>query len=754
MPTALLDGLNPEQRRAVETVEGAVLIVAGAGSGKTRVLTQRIAYLVREHAVRPHEILAITFTNRAAKEMVERVGESMGGSARGMWVMTFHAACARILRAEAELIGFRPGFTIYDQGDQVRLVRDVLEDELEKDPKRYPPRGIHARISDAKNRLVGPEQFAGEVSGFFDQTVAEVYGRYQRRLLQAGAMDFDDLLMHAVRLLEDVPDVRERYQRRFRFVMVDEYQDTNHAQYRLVRALSATHGNVCVVGDSDQSIYSWRGADIRNILDFEQDFPNASTIRLEQNYRSTQAILDAANGVIEHNRDRQPKRLWSDLGNGEKVKIVECEDEQAEARLVVTRIAQLMDEGYSASDIAVFYRTNAQSRTIEDLLRRHDIAYQVVGGLRFYDRAEVRDALGYLQVLANPSDALTLRRIINAPRRGIGDTTVSRLVQHAEAFGMTLRESLREADDALPNAAARRNVTAFGELLDRLEELARSLSVAELLERVLEDTGYRETLREERTIEARGRLENLDELVGVARDFDSRVDEGPRDLATFLQELSLVSDADEDEHTHRSLVTLMTLHTAKGLEFPVVFLVGMEDGVFPHVRAIEEGNLEEERRLCYVGMTRAREHLCLLYCRSRMLFGSRNSNPPSTFLAEIPAAVVDHERMRPTYQSLSRATVPGTRDGGWGPGRAGWERERSSGFRSAPAPSATTTVPKPVAARPKADAPILGTGDTVKHAKWGEGIVIGVESTDIVIVRFPTEGEKRLHVGYAPIEKV
>jgi DNA helicase-2/ATP-dependent DNA helicase PcrA len=414
----------------------------------------------------------------------------------------------------------------------------------------------------------------------------------------------------------------------------------------------------------------------------------------------------------------------------------------------------MLNEGYAASDVAVFYRTNAQSRTIEDLLRRHDIAYQVVGGLRFYDRAEVKDALAYLQVLGNPADAVALRRVINAPRRGIGDTTVSRLIQHAQAFEITLREALREADSALPNAAARKAVAAFDALLSRFEALAATATVAELLERVLEDSGYREALAEERTVEARGKLENLDELLGVAREFESRVDDGPRDLATFLQELSLVSDADEDEHAVRSLVTLMTLHTAKGLEFPIVFLVGMEDGVFPHARAIDDGNIEEERRLCYVGMTRAREHLTLLYCRSRMLFGARNMNPPSTFLSELPADAIEQELLRPTYQSLARpgGGAPGGRDGGWGPGRAGWERERGTGFRQAPTPAPTAPV-RP-SARPKPVGLILGTGDTVRHTKWGEGIVIDVESSDIVLVRFPTEGEKRLHVGYAPIERV
>ena len=405
----LLQGLNPEQLAAVTLPPQHALILAGAGSGKTRVLTHRIAHLVRDHAVRPHEILAITFTNRAAREMAERVEGLLGGRARGMWVMTFHAACARILRAEAEHVGFRPGFTIYDQQDQIRLVKDVIETDLNKDSKRYPPRGVHTRISDAKNRLQGPEEFAAEHTGFFDRTVAEVYPRYQERLRAAGAMDFDDLLMLTVRLLEGVGEVRERYARRFRHVLVDEYQDTNHAQYRLVRALTSVHGNVCVVGDSDQSIYSWRGADIRNILDFERDYPDAQVVRLEQNYRSTQRILDAANGVIAHNSERQPKRLWSELGAGEPVRVIECEDDREEARLVSGGIAEALRAGYAATDVAVLYRANHQSRAIEDELRRRDLAYQVIGGTRFYERAEVRDALAYLQVLANPADAVALR---------------------------------------------------------------------------------------------------------------------------------------------------------------------------------------------------------------------------------------------------------------------------------------------------------------------------------------------------------
>jgi DNA helicase-2/ATP-dependent DNA helicase PcrA len=746
MAALALDHLNPQQREAVEAVDGAVLVVAGAGSGKTRVLTHRIAHLVEDCGYAPGEILAITFTNRAAREMLARVEDLLRGRTRAMWVMTFHAACARILRREADRIGYRPGFTIYDGSDQVRLVKDVLESELEKDPKRYPPRGIHARISDAKNQLKGPEEFAAEVSGFFDTTVAEVYARYQRRLAQAGAMDFDDLLLQAVRLLEDVPDVRQKWQSAFRQILVDEYQDTNHAQYRLVRALSEQHGNVCVVGDGDQSIYSWRGADMRNILDFERDFPDARVIRLEQNYRSTQAILDAANAVIANNRERQPKRLWSENGRGESVLVVECADEGAEARYVVGRIATALQDGAAASDLAVLYRTNAQSRVIEDALRRQEVPYQVLGGLRFYDRAEIKDAMAYLQVLANPDDAVALRRVVNSPRRGIGDTTISRLVAHAEALGISLREAMREPDEVLPGAPARRCVREFSELLGRLEEAAATEPVGELLDRILDDTGYRESLRAERTIEARGKLENLEELVGVAREYDERERDGDEggDLPGFLQELSLVSDVDADDRGERSLVTLMTLHTAKGLEFPTVFLIGLEDGVFPHQRAIEEANVEEERRLCYVGMTRAEKQLTLTYCRSRTLFGQHSQNPPSQFLAELDPSAIEHERLRVSAVSRTGWNPSPTR-GVTGSGRTagGW-----SGGGSASGPR------RPVDVAPRVEAPLLATGDTVRHKAWGEGTVIQVATAEEIVVNFPSQGEKRLHVLYAPIEKV
>jgi DNA helicase-2/ATP-dependent DNA helicase PcrA len=619
-----LAGLNPAQLEAVKADPGPLLVVAGAGSGKTRVLTHRIAHLVEERGAPPSSILAITFTNKAAGEMAERVNGLLGRYATGMWVMTFHAACARILRADATRIGFRPSFSIYDSSDQVRLVRSIIEDDLGKDAKRYPARGVHARISSAKNQLLSPQQFIDENDGYFDTLVGEVYARYQARLLEAGAMDFDDLLVHTAHLLEQIPESREKWQRAFQHVLVDEYQDTNHAQYRLIRSLAAAHNSIMVVGDSDQSIYSWRGADIRNILDFEKDFPNARTIRLEQNYRSTQTILDAANGVIANNTDRQEKNLWSELGRGEKVRVVECADERSEARFVVGQISRVIGEGGSLRDVAVFYRTNAQSRAMEEALRQADVPYRIIGGTGFYDRQEVKDALAYLRAIANPSDDVSLRRIINVPRRGIGDTTVTRLAEHAATLGITLRSALDDADSVLPGAAARKAVAGFTDLLQRLENAAGAMEPAQLLERVYEDTAMIETLRAERTLEANGRIENLNELLGVAQS-SIHTGDAEADLATFLQELSLVSDADQlPDGDDDAAVTMMTLHTAKGLEFPRVYLIGMEDNIFPHARALEEANLEEERRLCYVGMTRAREQLTLTYARTRSLYGRQD----------------------------------------------------------------------------------------------------------------------------------
>jgi DNA helicase-2/ATP-dependent DNA helicase PcrA len=1081
-PQSYLADLNEAQRKAVVTTEGPLLVVAGAGSGKTRVLTYRVAHLIHACGVKPNEILAITFTNKAAGEMRERLELMLGGTSRAIWILTFHAACGRILRREAERLGYRSSFTIYDDQDQVRLVKACLE-ELGKDPKRFSPRGIHHQISQAKNQLVSPEEYTKRVASFWDQTVAEVYELYQRRLHASNAVDFDDLIMLTVEVLERFPEALTRWQKAFRYVLVDEYQDTNHAQYRLLQLLGGEHGNVCAVGDPDQclvagtlvtmadgstkpiemvrsgdevlsnvgsgrfaaarvagvqrssrrvgieivtasgrnlrstpehvhfagfktgwtpqlhmtyvmwkrgvgfrlgtsrtytdsrkqplpgpalrmnqehadaawvistheteaearqhevlvslgyrlptlpfvarpsnasegrslagsqslidgvfaeldtessgrrlledeglsfdhphfsaatttaksrirrrltvslcadprgstphhrialfgyddegrraleeiglsvrpshhgssgwrhesafadfsklvervediesvmdvsvrftarlaaqvdatqkdrnslpfspasavrpgmvmvndlgefdvvesvervqldrpvydldverthnfianglvthnSIYAFRGADIRNIMEFERDFPGTRIIPLEQNYRSTNRILRAANAVIEHNRERKPKRLFSDLGEGETVRVVEVEDEHAEARFVAAEMASLIDGGMSASEVAVFYRTNAQSRVLEDVLVRQDVPYQVIGGPRFYERAEIRDATAYLSVLANPSDAGSLLRITNRPRRGIGNTSVQRLVAHAEATGRTLFEAMADPEAAGIAPASARAVRGFRSMMETLMSAAQELPVDELVERVLERSGTIEALEAERTIEARGRIENLQELVGVAREYKQQTDEPS--LAGFLQDISLVSDQDtiSDE---RGLVTLMTLHNAKGLEFRAVFAIGMEEGIFPHSRAIEEQGVEEERRLCYVGLTRAMERLTLTHTLARSLYGRRTQNLASRFLDELPSEV-ERERLQP----------------------ASW-----SGYRPAGG------------IEPRVDVPTLSTGDAVRHASLGEGIVIAMEAGGVVTVRFGADGsERRLMVDYAPLEKI
>ena len=1082
----LLYDLNPAQRAAVLHHEGPLLVVAGAGSGKTRVLTHRVAFLIRERGVKPNEILAITFTNKAAGEMRERLERMLGRTARAIWILTFHAACGRILRREAARLGYRSSFSIYDQQDQVRVVKACLE-ELGRDPKRFTPRGIHGQISNAKNQLVSPQAYLARVSSFYDQTVAEVYELYQRKLFSSNAVDFDDLLMLTVEVLERFPEARERWQHAFRYVLVDEYQDTNHAQYRLLQLLAGEHRNVFAVGDPDQclvagtlvtmadgeqrpierlrpgdevlschgsgvfaparvrdvhrsgrragiaittsagrtitstpehvhfagfktgwtpqlhltylmwkrgtgfrvgtsrtytdarsqalpgpalrmnqehadatwvlsthdseaearlaetlvslrhglptlpfvarpyvghegrslvasqarldtlfarldtetggralleqeglsfdlphftaatttsgervrrrltvslcgdsrggrpmhrialfgydvegrqaleriglsvraarrgshgwrhesafadfgrlvervedieevldvsvrftgrlaarreqarndrnslpfmpassvrvgmvmvngegrfevvervegvgldrpvydldierthnfvanglvthnSIYAFRGADIRNILEFERDFPGTETIALEQNYRSSNAILAAANAVIEHNRDRKPKRLFSDLGEGEPVQVIEVEDEHAEARFVAAEIARLVDEGWSGSEIAVFYRMNAQSRVLEDVLVRQQIAYQVIGGPRFYERAEIRDAIAYLTVLENPADAVSLMRIANRPRRGIGDTSIQRLVTHADALGGSLWEAMGRPEEAGLGTAAVKAVRGFRTIMESLMAAAQELPIDELLEAVLQRSGTIAAYEAERTIEARGRVENLQELVGVAKEHRAR-DDVESTLATFLQEISLASDQDE-LRAGEPLVTLMTLHNAKGLEYRAVFLIGMEEGIFPHVRAIEENAIEEERRLCYVGITRAMERLTLTHAMARSLFGRREYNLASRFLDELPGAV-ERERLRP----------------------ASW--------------TAYASPRQAASSAPRLELPSLSTGDSVRHASLGEGVVTGVEPGGVVTVRFAGDGtERRLMLEYAPLEKI
>jgi ATP-dependent DNA helicase UvrD/PcrA len=711
-PERYLADLNPAQREAVLATEGPLLVVAGAGSGKTRVLTYRVAHLINACGVKPNEILAITFTNKAAGEMRERLEDLLGPVARSIWILTFHAACGRILRREAQRLGYRSNFTIYDQADQVRLTKACLE-ELERDPKRFVPRGIHAQISAAKNQLVTPAEYAERVASFYDQTVAEVYDLYQRRLFASNAVDFDDLLMLTVQVLESFPEARERWQKAFSYILVDEYQDTNHAQYRLLQLLAEKHRNVCAVGDPDQSIYAFRGADIRNILEFERDFGETRTIALEQNYRSTNTILESANAVISHNRERKPKNLWSDLGEGEPVRALEVEDEHAEARFVAAEIALLVEEGYNGSEIAVFYRTNAQSRVLEDVLVRQGVGYQVIGGPRFYERAEVKDVIAYLQAIDNPYDAVSLQRIANRPRRGIGDASLARLQTYGDAHGLSLWETLAHAEEAGIAAAPLRAVQQLHSLLQSLQAGALELEVPEVIERVLERSGYMDALRAERTIEAQGRMENLQELVGVAQEYQATAPEPS--LSGFLQEISLYSDQDAIRG-EQSLVTLMTLHNAKGLEFRAVFMIGMEEGIFPHARSIEEQGLEEERRLAYVGMTRARERLVLTHASARSLWGSRSYNLPSRFLDELPDDKVERHRLQP----------------------ASW-----SGYGS------------PTGVAPRTDTPSLSTGDSVRHETLGEGVVTAIEAGGVVTVRFAGDDtERRLMLDYAPLERI
>jgi DNA helicase-2/ATP-dependent DNA helicase PcrA len=712
-PETYLADLNPAQREAVLHTEGPLLVVAGAGSGKTRVLTHRVAHLISAVGVQPNEILAITFTNKAAAEMRSRLEDLLPEVARRIWILTFHAACGRIFRREAPRLGYKTNFTIYDQADQVRLVKQCLE-ELERDPKRFPARGIHDHISAAKNQLIGPGEYRNRVESFYDQTVADVYDLYQRRLFAANAVDFDDLLMLTVDVLERFPEAKERWQKAFRYVLVDEYQDTNHAQYRLLQLLAEKHRNVCVVGDPDQSIYAFRGADIRNILEFERDFGDTTTIPLEQNYRSTNTILRAANAVISHNRERKPKNLWSDLGDGDPVRVMEVEDEHAEARFVASEVAGLIDEGVNGNEIAVFYRTNAQSRVLEDVLVRQEIPYQVIGGPRFYERAEVKDLIAYLQVIDNPFDAVSLQRIANRPRRGIGDASLARLQSYADNHGLSLWEALAFPEEAGLGPAQARAVAGLQTLLQSLQAGALELAVDELVERTLDRSGYLAALEAERTIEAQGRVENLQELVGVAQEYQASAPEP--NLSTFLQEISLFSDQDA-LRDQQSLVTLMTLHNAKGLEFEAVFMIGMEEGVFPHSRSLEENSLEEERRLAYVGMTRAQARLTLTHASARALYGNRNYNLPSRFLDELPQEELHRERLRPSSWS------------GYG--------------------SPTARI------QPRGDTPELATGDAVRHQTLGEGIVTAVEPGGVVSVRFAGESnDRRLVLDYAPLERL
>lgn len=767
-------GLNEQQKAAVEHSGSPLLIVAGAGSGKTAVLTRRIAHLMRERGVAPWEILAITFTNKAASEMRERVTGLVGPVAERMWVATFHSVCVRILRQQAQLVpGLNTNFTIYDADDARRLLSMIAKDH-NLDLKKFTARVLANAISNLKNELVDPESAAANAQAVrnpFDITIAEVYADYQRRLRAANAVDFDDLIGEVVRIFQQHPQVVDHYRRRFRHVLIDEYQDTNHAQYVLVATLVGSGldaPELCVVGDSDQSIYAFRGATIRNIEEFERDYPQARTIVLEQNYRSTQTILNAANAVISRNDGRREKKLWTALGEGQQIIGYVSDNEHDEARFIAGEIDSLVDRGRTYGDMAVMYRTNNASRALEEVFIRAGIPYKVVGGTRFYERAEIRDMVAYLRVLENPDDTVSLRRIINTPRRGIGDRAQAFLALHAENNGVSFGQALVDAGEgkvSLLGARGRNGVLKFNEMMDGLRAEMQDLDLGELISRILDVTGYREQLELSNDPQDGARLDNLNELVSVAREFSSEaamqvayaemdggefsLDEGepePGSLQAFLEKVSLVADADQIPDNEQGLVTLMTLHTAKGLEFPVVFLTGWEDGQFPHLRALgDPAELAEERRLAYVGITRAREQLYLTRAMLRSSWGNPLTNPPSRFLAEIPAGLIDWRREEP--ESSWGAASWGS--GGYGGGDS-WGR--STPQRTAPK---RPTLPK---ARSKNNNLQLAVGDRVNHDKYGLGTVIASDGSGAratVTIDFGSSGKVRLMlIGGLPMEKL
>ncbi|MEI8066230.1 MAG: DNA helicase PcrA [Actinomycetes bacterium] len=743
MPTSaeLLAGLNPQQQAAVAHQDAPLLVVAGAGSGKTRVLTRRIAYLLAERGVAPYEVLAITFTNKAAGEMKERVAELVGDRARAMWVSTFHSACVRILRQEAARIGYTNSFTIYDSSDSLRLITTVMK-ELKIDPKRYAPRAVQGIISQAKNELLGPADYLNATDNLFEQIVADVYAIYQKRLAKSNAMDFDDLIAKTVEILQRFPEAKARYRSRFRHVLVDEYQDTNHAQYILIRELVGNSidgfpiAELCVVGDADQSIYAFRGANIRNILQFEEDYQDARTILLEQNYRSTQNILSAANAVISNNEGRKEKNLWSEAGKGALITGYVAESEHDEADFVCQEISKLRKEGISQpGETAIFYRTNAQSRVFEETFLRIAIPYKVVGGVRFYERKEVKDFLAYLRVLVNSEDEVSLRRIINTPKRGIGDRALDCVDLYAQSSGSSFWGALSDAKHA-PNIPTRAlaSINDFIHLIQTLQTLVEAKTAPSVIaQAVLEQTGLLAELANSDDPQDESRVENLQELVSVAGEYEeSEVDEGEEiSLSGFLENVSLVADSDQipDGEDHGGVVTLMTLHTAKGLEFPTVFLTGMEEGIFPHTRTLGDKNeIEEERRLAYVGLTRARERLYLSRAEYRSSWGAPNYNPPSRFLSEIPDGLVEwNQTSTPTFSSSRTSTL-----------RKSGPIPKATGVRS------STTL-------------VLAVGDRVSHDTFGLGTVLAVDGEGDraqATINFGSAGEKRLLLRYAPVERL
>ncbi|ARW37872.1 DNA helicase PcrA [Bacillus amyloliquefaciens] len=731
----LLSGLNPVQQEAVKTTDGPLLLMAGAGSGKTRVLTHRIAYLMAEKHVAPWNILAITFTNKAAREMKERVESILGPGADEIWISTFHSMCVRILRRDIDRIGINRNFSILDTADQLSVIKGILK-ERNIDPKKFDPRSILGSISSAKNELIEPEEFAKTAGGYYDQVTSDVYADYQKKLLKNQSLDFDDLIMTTIKLFERVPEVLEFYQRKFQYIHVDEYQDTNRAQYLLVKQLAARLENICVVGDSDQSIYRWRGADIANILSFEKDYPSANVILLEQNYRSTKRILQAANEVIKNNSNRKPKNLWTGNDEGVKLSYYSGDNEFGEGQFVAGKIYELNSSGRrKLSDIAILYRTNAQSRVIEETLLKAGLNYNIVGGTKFYDRKEIKDILAYLRLVSNPDDDISFTRIVNVPKRGVGATSLEKIASYAAMNGMSLFQAIKQVDFIGVSAKAANALDGFGAMIENLTNMQDYLSITELMEEILDKTEYREMLKAEKSIEAQSRLENIDEFLSVTKNFEQKSED--KSLVAFLTDLALIADIDqldqkEEESGGKDAVTLMTLHAAKGLEFPVVFLMGMEEGVFPHSRSLmEEAEMEEERRLAYVGITRAEEELYLTNAKMRTLFGRTNMNPESRFIREIPVDLLENlnEKKNPRMQ----------------PGR---KMQPKRGPVSRPVSYANKTG---------GDSLSWAVGDKAGHKKWGTGTVVSVkgegESTELDIA-FPSPvGVKRLLAAFAPIEK-
>ncbi|MBK4206094.1 DNA helicase PcrA [Bacillus subtilis] len=731
----LLSGLNPVQQEAVKTTDGPLLLMAGAGSGKTRVLTHRIAYLMAEKHVAPWNILAITFTNKAAREMKERVESILGPGADDIWISTFHSMCVRILRRDIDRIGINRNFSILDTADQLSVIKGILK-ERNLDPKKFDPRSILGTISSAKNELTEPEEFSKVAGGYYDQVVSDVYTDYQKKLLKNQSLDFDDLIMTTIKLFDRVPEVLEFYQRKFQYIHVDEYQDTNRAQYMLVKQLAERFQNLCVVGDSDQSIYRWRGADIANILSFEKDYPNASVILLEQNYRSTKRILRAANEVIKNNSNRKPKNLWTENDEGIKISYYRGDNEFGEGQFVAGKIHQLHSSGKrKLSDIAILYRTNAQSRVIEETLLKAGLNYNIVGGTKFYDRKEIKDILAYLRLVSNPDDDISFTRIVNVPKRGVGATSLEKIASYAAMNGLSFFQAIQQVDFIGVSAKAANALDSFRQMIENLTNMQDYLSITELTEEILDKTEYREMLKAEKSIEAQSRLENIDEFLSVTKNFEQKSKD--KTLVAFLTDLALIADIDqldqkEEESGGKDAITLMTLHAAKGLEFPVVFLMGLEEGVFPHSRSLmEEAEMEEERRLAYVGITRAEQELYLTNAKMRTLFGRTNMNPESRFIAEIPDDLLENlNEKKETRAPSARKMQP----------------------RRGP-------VSRPVSYASKTGGDTLNwaVGDKAGHKKWGTGTVVSVkgegEGTELDIA-FPSPvGVKRLLAAFAPIEK-